>query len=243
MNTHIQKMLATIGLALLIGACSTSSSMDNREASTQTLIEVLDSRAGSMFGYSTLDDRVLDSDAVVIGRIVGVESAGSETIDGSDTFTVEYMDVLVKVAEVIHTAPDIVVAIGDTIKISTFLPASMTIGEANKAIPSDNLSVHFLFSSTSLRQRRNQAIGSTGDRWIYQTSDSVIVRDELNQAVSVGAVPSEVDSRTFDSFLRQVRMSASTVVESQRPIAPIGLNHFSTNELQPHTGTIPIPGN
>ena len=242
MNTRLQAIIATIVIALLIGVCSIGNPMDNREASTQTLIEVLDSRAGSMFGYSTLDDQVLDSDAVVVGRIIGVESAGSETIDGSNTLTVEYMNVLIKVTEVVHTASDTAIKIGDTIKIVTFLPGTMTISEANKAIPSDNLSVHFLFSSTSLRQRRDQAIGSAENSWIYQTNDSVIIRDELNQAVSVDTMHSEMNPRTFDSFLQQVRMSASAIVGVPRPIAPIGLNHTLTNELQPHTGTIPIPG-
>lgn len=172
----------------------------------------------------------------MVGRITGVESAGSEEADDGKPFSIEYMNVIIEVTEVIHTAPDISHEAGDTVKVGTFLPESMTIDEANQAIPAENLSVHFLFSSASLRQRRGQPIGSVAGRWIYQTGDSVVVRDGLGGAHGSDAVPQGVDPTSFDGFLGQVRTSAHEVAGVPRPVAPIGLSRTSANEEQPDTG-------
>ena len=81
-------------LLLLAGSCSTEQVQE--KASTATLRQMLHTRAGSIYGYSSLADQMLDSDAVIVGRIAGVESAGAEHPDDGSGDAIEYMNVLIK---------------------------------------------------------------------------------------------------------------------------------------------------
>lgn len=215
-------------LLLIIGSCSMEGDPD--DASTETLRQVLHTRAGSIYGYSSLADQVLDSDAVIVGRITGVESAGLEHPDDGSGDPIEYMNVLIDVTEVIHTGPDISIEPESSIKVETFLPELTTLSQANEAIPSNNLGIHFLFSAATLRQRVGEPVGNATGRWIYQNTSSVVLRDEHGAATAVDGPPALTSLSTFADFLTKARTSASEISGRQRPTAPIGLGPTPATE-------------
>lgn len=214
----------TILLALLIlfsGSCSMN---DHQEtASTETLRHLLHIQAGSIYGYTSLNDQILDSDAVVVGRITGVESAGSELPDDGSNDPIEYMRILIDVTEVIHTGPNTDLEPGAVVKVSTFLPERTSLNEANKAIPSDNLGMHFVFDAAALRERRGEPVGNAEGHWIYQNTSSVVLRGEDGEATAVDGPPAMTRLSTFSDFVASARASASSISDRQRPTQPIGL--------------------
>lgn len=222
-NMRSDKWVA-VGLMLLIlfsGSCSMNG--DHESASTETLRRLLDVQAGSIYGYTSLADQMLDSDAVVIGPITGVESSGSELPDDGSYDPIEYMNVVIDVTEVIHTSPETAVEPGSVIKIATFLPEQMSISEANQAIPDDNLGIHFLFDAATLRERLGEPIGNAEGRWIYQNTNSVVLRGENGEATAVDGPPAQTSLTTFSDFVSTARTDASSISGLQRPTAPIGL--------------------
>ncbi len=227
-NRLIPSRLLLTLLVLISGSCSTE--RDQTGASTETLRQVLYTGAGSIFGYSSLADQVLDSDAVVVGRITGVESAGFEQPNDGSNDPIEYMSILIDVTEVIQTGPNISLEAGSSLKVETFLPELKTISEINKAIPSDNLGVHFLYSAAALRKRLGEPIGNATGRWIYQNTSSVVLRDEHGAATAVDEPPANTSLSTFADFLVQARTGASDVADRQRPVAPIGLGPTAATE-------------
>ena len=215
-------------LLLISGSCSIEADQDI--ASTETLREMLHTRAGSIYGYSSLADQVLDSDAVIVGRITGVESAGLEHPDDGSGDPVEYMSILIDVIEVVHTGPNISIEPGSSIKVETFLPELTTLSQANEAIPSNNLGIHFLFSAAMLRQRVGEPVGNATGRWIYQNTSSAVLRDEYGAARAVDGAPALTSLSTFANFLTEARASASEISDRQRPTAPIGLGPTASTE-------------
>ena len=214
---------ATATVALLVLLSGSCSSEHDQVASTETLRQVLYTGAGSIYGYSSLADQVLDSDAVVVGRITGVESAGYEQSNDGSNDPIEYMSILLNVTEVIHTGPDASLEAGTVLKVETFLPELKTISEVNEAIPSNNLGIYFLFSAATLRERLGEPIDNAAGRWIYQNTSSVVLRDENGAATAVDGSPARTSLSTFSDFLIQARTGASDVADQQRPTEPLGL--------------------
>lgn len=229
MTRFLSSLVMAMAMALLVAACAADPAASPSEAA----IEALDDDGGDVMAYASLDEKVLDSDAVILGQAVDVTLGVEERVgdDSGDVF-VSY-DMVVRVDEVIYSAPGVEVEEGALLTIAIAKPADMGLNATRKALASEVRGVHVLFNAQRLAERMGEISSSPRPNvWIHQDSASVFLEDEAGSVVERTALPVELSRLGFAEAVQATEDAALRLENrnAQQPPMPIGLQDLTERE-------------
>lgn len=210
-----------------LSACSPA----RATSGSSPLWQVVDGGAGTIFGYSNLNDKVLDSDAVVVGRFVDVVPAGSEDTNDGSGAPIDYIDLVVEVDQVLHTAPGVSIQPGDELRIETIWPPLLSLDAIRQSAVGAPAGVHFLFNSARLVARiKDPTADSDPDVWLYQDASPLALADAGASPEMISFTPSSLRGMDLAGMIDTIRGIDRDLTDRglEQPETPIGLAPRST---------------